>query len=175
MILLRLLGPKGVAGIAVALCLSLLLLLQKAETRRWRDRSVENERLYRAEQAALAGTIANYRTAADVARAADRAIADRVAAEQSAINERTAHDYEARIAAARAVAQRLRGGASSEADPGPRGNADLPGLSATPGRLAQGAGEDRLPATDALIATEQAIQLDELIDWVREQHGVKSQ
>jgi hypothetical protein len=42
-------------------------------------------------------------------------------------------------------------------------------LSAAPGAAAQAAGEDRLPPADALTATEQAIQLDELIKWVRAQ------
>jgi hypothetical protein len=36
----------------------------------------------------------------------------------------------------------------------------------------QDAGEDRLPASDALTATEQAIQLDELIAWVKRQAAV---
>jgi hypothetical protein len=33
-------------------------------------------------------------------------------------------------------------------------------------------GKDRLPQSDALIATEQAIQLDELIRWVEAQAKV---
>ena len=50
--------------------------------------------------------------------------------------------------------------------------APVSGLSAAAGSAAQAAGEDGLPASDALTATEQAIQLDELIKWVRHQHGV---
>jgi len=37
---------------------------------------------------------------------------------------------------------------------------------------AEAAGKDGLPQTDALTATEQAIQLDELIKWVRMQAAV---
>ena len=171
--ILRLLGPQGRAGVAVAICLSLLLLIQKGETRRWRERSAEHERLYRAEQSAHAGTVANYRAAANAARAADQANAARAAAEQRAINERTADDFETRLAAARAAADRLRLQAPTAAThPGSSRSAPMPRLPAAASGVAQGAGEDRLPDPDRLIATEQAIQLDELIKWVRRQHLV---
>ena len=58
------------------------------------------------------------------------------------------------------------------AHPGGRGGAPVPGLPASPGRADQAAGQDRLPVAEALTATEQAIQLDELIGWVRRQHAV---
>ena len=61
---------------------------------------------------------------------------------------------------------------STAADPRARGSAPLPGLPAASGRAAQGAGEDQFPTSDALTATEQAIQLDELIRWVRAQAKV---
>jgi hypothetical protein len=62
----------------------------------------------------------------------------------------------------------------------------MPAVPARAGGVAEGTGKDRLPqsdkrvgypeeslgADDALIATEQAIQLDELIKWVRAQHAV---
>ena len=49
----------------------------------------------------------------------------------------------------------------------------MPGLFPLPPRgAAQAAGQDRLPQADALTATEQAIQLDELIKWVRKQAAV---
>lgn len=171
MMLLRLLNPQGIAGLAASLCLALLLLLQKGETRHWRKQSSQFEQFYQREQAALAGTVANYRAAADAARAADRAAADRVAAEQRLINERTSDDYEKRLAAARAAAERLRlETARATADPRSRGSTPVPGLSAAPGRPAEAPGENGLP--DALTATEQAIQLDELIRWVRAQAKV---
>jgi hypothetical protein len=173
MSLLRLLNVQGIAGLAAGFALAVLLVLQKGETRRWKKESGHFEQLYGEEQAALAGTIANYRAAADQVRAADRANADRVAADQRAINERTSNDYEARLAAARSLAQRLRvAPAGAAADPGHGGAAPVPGLSAAAGRPVQGAGEDGLSLADRTLATEQAIQLDELINWVRKQHEI---
>jgi hypothetical protein len=170
--ILRLLNPQGIAGLAASLCLALLLVLQKAETRHWKTQAANYELLHRDQQVALAETVANYRSAAEQARAADKANSRRVAAEQSAISERTANDYELRLADARARARRLLGGAEAPTDPGARGAAPVPGLPAAAGGFAQGSGEDRLPPGDALIATEQAIQLDELIRWVKAQHAV---
>jgi len=48
----------------------------------------------------------------------------------------------------------------------------MPGLPAATCRTAQAAGQDRLPPANALLATEQAIQLDELIKWVQAQASV---
>ena len=173
MSLLRLLGIQGIAGLAVSLALGVLLVIQKGETRHWRKESGRFEQLYTHEQAALAGTAANYRAAAEQARASDQANAQRVAAEQRSINERTTNDFEARLAAARSLAQRLRGEAASAAtNPRAGGAAPVPSLSAASGGPAQAAGQDGLPQQDALTATEQAIQLDELIKWVRGQAAV---
>ena len=169
--ILRLLNAQGIAGIAASLCLALLLVIQKGETRHWRKRSGQFEQLYQREQAAFAVTVANYRAAADQAHAADQANAERVRTAQATINERTTHDLEARLAAARLAADRLRrnaGGAA--ADPGGRGAAHMPGLSAPARGASEAAGEDRL--SERLIATEQAIQLDELIRWVRAQSAI---
>ena len=169
--MIRLLNPQGIAGLAASICLVLLLVLQKADTRHWKKESGRFEQLYRDGQSAFAQTVANYRAAADSARAADRANADRVAADQRAINERTDHDFEARLAAARSAADRLRvEAARAAADSRGRGSAPVPGLSAAPGGPDEAASQDGLP--DALLATEQAIQLDELIKWVRQQSKV---
>jgi len=170
----RLLNVQGIAGLVAGLALAILLVIQKGETHHWKKQSAGYEQLYRSEQAAFAGTVANVRAAADLARAADLANARRVAADQRAINERTAHDFEARLADARAHAQRLQHSAQAAADsnPGAGGAANLPHLPAAPRSAAQAAGADRLPVPDALTATEQAIQLDELINWVRAQAKV---
>lgn len=171
--ILRLLDAQGIAGIAVSLALGILLLVQRGETGHWKRQSGQFEQLYRQQQSALAVTEANYRAAAGQARAADQANANRVAAEQNAINERTSDDYEMRLAAARALAQRLRvETAAAAADPGNGGAAPVPGLPASPAGAARAAGEDKLPGDDRLTATEQAIQLDELIKWVRRQASV---
>jgi hypothetical protein len=89
------------------------------------------------------------------------------------INERTAYDFEARLADARARTQQLRLDAqSAAADPGGRASALVPGLPAAAGGPAKAAGEDRLPEADSLTATEQAIQLDELTKWAERQHAI---
>jgi hypothetical protein len=170
----RLLNIQGIAGLAVSIALGLLLIIQKGETRHWKKQSGQFEQLYHAGEAALAGTVANYRAAAEAARAADRANLARVAAEQRVINERTSNDFEARLAAARTLAQRLRGQAASPAaDRGAAGAAAVSRLSASSGGAAQAAGEDRLSLAERELATEQAIQLDELIKWIRAQAGVE--
>ena len=159
-----------ILGTALAAA-ALLWLVQSRD--HWRDRAHANDELYRSEQAAHAATVANYRAAAEQARRNDAENLARVKAEQVKINERTGHDFETRIAAARASAERLREQASAAAsDPGDGRAAPVPGISAAAGGAAQAAGENRLPESDALIATEQAIQLDELIKWVRAQADV---
>jgi hypothetical protein len=167
--ILRLLNWQGIAGIAVALVLTIMLTVQKLETVRWKKDSEQFEKLYHQEQAAFATTVANTRAAADAARAADLANAQRVAAEQRAINQRSEDEFEVRLADARARADRLRVEAGA-ADRGSAGAAPVSGLSAAARGIDQAAGENRLP--DALLATEQAIQLDELIKWVKEQAKV---
>ena len=170
--ILRLLNPQGIAGLAATICLGLLLLIQKAETHHWKKQSGQFEQLYHSDQTAFAQTIAGYREAADAARAADRAAGERARAEQAAINERTANDYESRLAAARAHAGGLRRDAGASADTGGRGTAAVPALSAATGGAAATAPQAGLPTPDALTATEQAIQLDELIKWIRRQSAV---
>lgn len=171
--ILRLLNFQGIAGIAASLALLAMLVAQKIDTRHWRKQSGQFEQLYRGEQAASAQTVANYRAAAEAARAADLAAAGRVRAEQNAINERIANDFQTRLDAARARAERLRiEAAAAAADSCGRGNPAVPGLPPAACGAAEAAGQVRLPAPDALIATEQAIQLDELIRWVERQRSV---
>jgi hypothetical protein len=168
----RLLNWQGIAGIGVGLVLAILLVIQKGETTHWKKQSASFEQLYHQDQAAFATTVANARAAAETARAADKANVERVTAEQRAINERTSNDFEARLAAARARADRLRLDAKAAIDPSAGRSPSMPGLSATAGSAPQAARQDGLPPEDALTATEQAIQLDELIKWVRAQAKV---
>jgi hypothetical protein len=173
MTILRLLNAQGIAGIAISLCVGILLIFQKAETGHWKKQSGQYEQLYRDEQSAFAGTVANFRAAADQARATDEANAKRVAGEQHAINERTQNAFDTRVADARARAERLRLKAKAVGtDSSSSGSAPMPRLSAAAGVTNEAAGQDRLPAADALTATEQAIQLDELINWVKAQAAV---
>jgi hypothetical protein len=171
--ILRLLNPQGIAGLVAAVTLGLLLAIQKVETRHWRKQSGQFEQLYQGERAALVGTVSNYRAAAEQARAADRVNAERVAAEQRSISERTSNEFEARLAAVRSLAQRLRNEIPGTAtDPRAGRAAPVPGLSVAASGATQAAGQSGLFAQEAVTATEQAIQLDELIKWVRAQAEV---
>ena len=178
--ILRFLNAQGIAGIAASLLIAGLLLYQRVETVGWHKQSDRFEKLYGDEQAAFAKTTADYRAAADAARAEDRANAARVTLQQQMINEGTEDDFETRLAAARLAADRLRGEATAgSADSGGRGAAPMPALPAAAASAAQGSGDYGLPAAAAgteadvaLTATEQAIQLDELIKWVKRQAAV---
>ena len=169
----RLINVQGAFGIAASLALLGLLLVQKGETRHWRKQSHGFEKLYRAEQQAHAQTATSYRAAAETARRADAANRDRVIAAQQDISERTTHDYETRVGDARALADRLRRDAGApDADRG-IGRATAVPAAGAPARTADGAAaQGGLSLSERLIATEQAIQLDELIHWVRAQAAV---
>lgn len=180
---LNALALKLVIGIG---CLALLALLIH-DRNRWKAKTAHYAETLAVERGAHAGTIANYRAAVEQARQADLANAERVSARQAAITERTANDFEKRLADARAAARRLRGeSAAASGDPGGGRAAALPGLPVAAEGPAQAARQDRFSDTDerarrdrgalgpedALIATEQAIQLDELIKWVNAQSAV---
>lgn len=161
------------AKLVVALGCALLLFLLVHDRNRWKAKTAHYAQLLAGERAAHGATQASYRAAAERARRADAENLSRVKSQQAQINQRSANDYESRIAAARAAAQRLRlNTAAVPADPGTGRAAPVPGIPAAPGRAAQTAGKDGFPDPDRLIATEQAIQLDELIQWVRRQSEV---
>jgi hypothetical protein len=171
--MMRFLNPQGIAGVAVSLCLAILLVLQKHETNRWKTQSARYEELYRGEEAAFSSTVASYRAAADAARAADLAAAQRAAAEQRAISQRSQNALESRLADARSRAEQLRfQAAGAAADPRRGASAPVRGVPAASGGADPTAGQDGLPLADRLTATEQAIQLDELITWVKAQAQV---
>lgn len=123
--------------------------------------------------------IKTFRAAAREADRLDAANADRAVAEQAAITERVSHDYKAKVEAlrARALAGRsvpAAGGVRREARAAARGagGAALPGLSAAPGRADAPPGKAGLPLAAAMIANEQALQLDALISWAEAQAAV---
>ncbi len=163
------LSIKLAAAIAGALLLALLI----HDRNHWKAKTQHYAAAVAAERAAHTATIANHRAAAEQARRKDVENLARVKAEQAQINERTANDFEDRIAAARARAGELRQQtATAGADPGSGRAAAVPGVPAAAQSTAQAAGEGRFSERDRLTATEQAIQLDELIKWVRAQAGV---
>jgi hypothetical protein len=163
--------------LGVALAASALLWLAHSRDH-WRERARANAELLRDEKAAHAATVAGYRAAAEQARREDAANLARVKVEQATINERTANDFESRIASARADAARLSGRlrphtAAAAGDPGAGGAAAVPAIPVAAGTAPQAAHEDGLSLGDRQLATEQAIQLDELIKWVRRQEIVR--
>jgi len=81
--------------------------------------------------------------------------------------------FEARLAAARAAAERLRLRPAAAADSGAGTGTPVSRIPTSTGGSAQTPGQDGLPPSDALTATEQAIQLDELIKWVKAQASVQ--
>lgn len=141
------------------------------------DRDDERKARQAAEQ-----TIANYKAAAIEAKRLEDLRNNRVAKEQAAISLERTNSYEARIADARARAERLR----IQLAQATRGTAGAASLSATgegPAGAPEAPREDGLPPASAIvpelsltereIATEQAIQLDELITWVEQQQLVQ--
>lgn len=134
-----------------------------------------------ADNAAHRKTMEGFRTARRIAQQRAKDNVTRVKTEQAVITKEITDDFEKRIAAARARAgelERLRAGAG-RADPGSATAAGVPGLPAAaaatdeaPDQAGLSPESGTLSLEDALIATEQAIQLDALIDWVEAQSGV---
>lgn len=150
-----------------------------------RNRTIaETEQLLTATQTAFVDTVVNTTTASAKAEADAKANAARVAAQQERITDATLESYRSDLADlrsrfARLNANRLRAGAGrAGGDPRGAGAADLPRARHAAGRAAEAPGEDRLPASgglsldDALIASEQALQLNALIDWITAQSAV---
>lgn len=135
------------------------------------------------EQAVHAQIVAQYRQRAAEAAAADAANLLRVRGEQDTITQEISDDYQAKLAAARNRAaeldRRLRiANTPARTDPGSGSGAPVSGLSASTERTAEAAAQERfsdagMSLSDRLLATEQAIQLNALIDWVEAQSQVE--
>lgn len=135
-----------------------------------------------AERSSHQATKDTYRNAQSEAARLEQARLARVQAEQQEIMNAAAQNYRDRIAAARADAERLRRAAGAGDSASSAGGAGpVPGVSVAAGGTAAAAAGDRLPepAQDLradidwrLIATEQAVQLDELITAVERQAAI---
>lgn len=138
----------------------------------------ETEASLVAEQASHLGTVNAFLAASEQAQKDAEANAQRVAREQETITDAITADYRADLAALRGRFERMRRRAA-RTDPGNAGAAGLPGIPDAAGRADAAPGEDRLPAAgslslpDALIASEQALQLQALIDWIEAQSAVR--
>jgi hypothetical protein len=116
------------------------------------------------------------RARTEQARMQDLANAAQAERHQQEISREIANDYQTRLGDLRRRydAIRMRTG-EARADPGSRGNPDLPGVSPAAAGTDAPSGENGLPPADALIASEQALQLKALQEWVRGQAGTASQ
>lgn len=123
-----------------------------------------------AERAAHKATVANFRKTQAEAAAVQAHNLARVAQAQKEITDETVTDYRARLADLHARYDRLR----AQGNRGAPGNTGLPAISDAAGRIDEATGENGLPASDALIASEQALQLDALITWVTAQSKVEN-
>lgn len=127
-----------------------------------------------AEQNAHRESSLGWQLATATARMLDAANIVAIERRQAAETRRVTDDFEARIADARARAAASLRAQAAAADQGGRGNATVPGVPRAAVVADAATCEGRLPAADALIATEQAIQLDELINWVTAQANVSA-
>jgi hypothetical protein len=99
-------------------------------------------------------------------QALDAQHARAVESRQTSISQESSHDYQAALARVRAdYAERLRRISASRADQGGGGKPSVPGVTAVASRPGAAAAEGGLPPEDALIATEQALQLQAILDW----------
>lgn len=148
----------------------------------WKKTAFDREQERDAERAAHRETKGRIARAQIEAERLETERLARIRAEQEEISDAIRQDYTARLAAARARADRLRKDLQARNEPAaaPAGFA-MPGLPPAAGGTGREAEDPRLPraALDAaaelernLTATEQALQLDALIDWVLRQAAI---
>ena len=108
----------------------------------------------------------------ELAKAQDAARVSRVERDQILINQETLSAYQEDIASLRArAAQRLRSG-KAQANTSGGGSTAMPGLSGAAGGADGAAREDGLSGSDALMASEIALRLKALQQWIGEQQNV---
>ena len=172
------------ARIAAGVILALLILLSVRTCERdkaldQRDTAITQRDTAIAERAAEAAshrqTKTDFRAAqAEAARQQQEALA-RIRGEQSRINEEVSRGHKARIADLNRRIAAL--GLRREPEPravasGASGEVRVPPTSPAPGGADAAAGDRGLSARERIIATEQALRLLSLQDWVRRQTAV---
>ena len=115
---------------------------------------------------------AEMRARTAVAQAQDAGHAARVERDQEIVSRETVSDYQKDIDRLRRRSTERMRAAAAGADPGGGGDTDMPGLPKPAGGADGAAGENRLPAEDALIASEIALRLRALQSWARAQEEV---
>ncbi|MFD0848225.1 hypothetical protein [Sphingosinicella xenopeptidilytica] len=124
-----------------------------------------------AEQSRYEQQVSDYRAAYQTAVANAHAAARFVEVQQERITHEVSADYQARLADVRARYQRLL--AEAKADSRDAGTPDLPGVSDATCRVNAGPTYCGLSLEARLVATEQALQLDALQNWIRKQVAVE--
>lgn len=137
--------------------------IEKLEDSRQETKDVQN---------AFDQTVAAYRLKAAEIKAQDEANLRRVQAETAANDKERRDAYANRIAAANATAARLRDQLKARANSSGESGTSMSGVSASTDGIVENPYEAGFSVSDRLIATEQAIQLDELIKWVKHQASI---
>lgn len=158
-------------GIVLALLAAVFGALT-VERNHWKHVATERTEEVAKMKAAFDQTVAGYRDAAQKAQAEDAANKLRVELSSQKNNEEIKSEYEARISAARATHDRVRDNQAATTNPSSSSTASVPGVPTTARGTNETSCEVGLPNDDALIATEQAIQLDELQKWVLKEHSI---
>jgi hypothetical protein len=169
-----------------AICAVQLIWIEPALRDRIADRTAERDTARQErddERAAHRQTKTDYREAQDEAARKEQLRLDRVKAEQQEITDAVEADYRRQLAGLHARAERLREELRAGAGAAGAGRGvEVPGLPVAGGGSAEATGDhgfpaafDRDPAEQLerdVIATEQAIQLNALIDWLLKQHAI---
>lgn len=122
-------------------------------------------------KAAFKQQVSDYRAAYDKARADAVEAARKVETEQERITHEVSADYQARLADVRARYSRLL--AEANADSSHAGKTDLPGVPDSTGGPDDPAAHCGFSLKTRLVASEQAIQLQALQNWLRGQVAVE--
>lgn len=100
------------------------------------------------------------------AKAADEANKREVESRQNVSAKESSSAYQEQLARIRAdYAKRLRDNGKSSSNLGGSGAKSVSGFASTPGRSGTTTAETGLPSEDALVCTEQAYQLQAILDW----------
>lgn len=121
-------------------------------------------------RAAFEQQVSDYRAAYDKARADALTAARKVETEQERITHEVSADYQARLADVRARYSRLL--AEANADSRDAEKTDLPGVPDASSGANDPAAYCGFSLETRLVASEQAIQLQALQDWLRGQVGI---
>lgn len=159
------------ANLVKLLAAALAITLLYAGVQTWRLNSTK-AKLERSETAALL-FVERVKATSQKIIANHRARVARIEQAQNQITQEVSRDYQDRIADLnrRVAALRVRpSGTNSGGAVRAAGGSSIPDTSA---RVDGPAGQAGLPTEDAIIATEQAIRLDELQNWVRRQMSVE--